>query len=188
MANASTKNESKKVKRAIARNSGKKPTGTRKATKRRGAGIQHLSVGSDLLTSISAERRQQREAQATRAYASATPFKERFVNSFASWVIADAKNFNWSPQTRRQAGAYIKSLTEGDGSAPDNLRGKPLERVQRHFAFTCAKMNPKPDSFAGQSQDWFPDALAKAHKVLADRRSRAASSMTTMASTSSVPA
>jgi hypothetical protein len=151
-------------------------------SKGRARGVKVIAVGGDLFSDIRHDKMSRRlETSSARQLTPSVSFKQRFTEAFAQRVTVDANEYQWSSQTRRLAGAYIKSLTSGNGSIPDGLRGKPVERIQWHFAMTCAKLNADPDRFPGQSQDWFADKQAQAYKIIAQRRSQNAARMTTMA-------
>ena len=150
--------------------------------KGRARGVTVIGTGGDLFSVIRQDKMsRQLETSSARPLTPATSFKQRFTETFAQRVTVDANEYRWSPQTRRLAGAYIKSLTSGNGSIPVGLRGRPLERIQWHFAMTCAKLNADANRFPGQSQDWFADKQAQAYKIIAQRRSQNAARMTAMA-------
>lgn len=103
------------------------------------------------------------------------PYKQRFAENFGNCVARSASQYRWSTTTRRLALAYVKSLLSGDGSVPEGLEYGPVQRINWHFAMTCAQMDAAPGRFPGQGQDWFEAKLAEANKLREHRRLQRAS-------------
>lgn len=101
-------------------------------------------------------------------------FKQRFYDRFGGCLAqkADSGKKPWSPTTRVKVIEYARSLVFGDGSIPDGLTGKLLDTVHWHFVMTCLHMKARPDSFPGQSMDWFPAKYAEALAYQANMRQR----------------
>jgi hypothetical protein len=134
-----------------------------------------------LVSGLAEDQSRKAEARKRRQRPQRPPFRVSFRNTLGSRVLGQAKQNNWSFETRRLAHAYVNSLLEGNGQVPEGLRGKPVRDVRWHFAMTSAKMRPSNGSFPGQDQKWFESLHRRASNLLAERRATRAASTPTVA-------
>lgn len=126
----------------------------RRAAKARRRGSKgNGALSQTLLDGIAADRRERREQKQQ-------AFRLSFFRSVWSHLETAAQRYGWSAEEISEAHSYLTSLIMGD--AQFSCVALKVEReVRKRFALGCVR-SPKMTGMAGQSQDWYPEALESA--------------------------